>query len=45
LLAEYGEALKAMTIEQLISKREPLVERYKREVEEHRVERLKIITL
>ncbi len=43
LLAEYGEALKAMTIEQLISKREPLVERYEREVEQHGVERLKII--
>jgi hypothetical protein len=43
LLAEYGEALKAMPVEQVLSKREPLVERYEREVEEHGVERLRII--
>jgi hypothetical protein len=43
LFYEYGEAVGAMTIEQQIEKREPLVERYEREFEEHGVERLRVV--
>lgn len=43
LFSEYGEAITAMTIEQHMAKRDPLVERYEREFEEHGIERLSIV--
>jgi hypothetical protein len=43
LVAEYGEALKAMPIEQFIATREPVVERYEREAEEHGLQRLRVV--
>lgn len=43
LFNEYGEAISAMTVEQHIAKRMPLIERYEREFEEHGVARLKIV--
>lgn len=42
LFIEYGEAFGALPIEQQLAKREPIVQRYEREFQEHGLDRVRI---
>jgi len=42
VFVEYGEAFRALPVEQQIAKREPVVERYEREFETHGLDRVRI---